>query len=429
MPYHREHFPLYIVAVHQNELISCHDCGRLHRQRPLQRRESAYCTRCAALLYRATPPDLTRMVALTLAALLIFLIAQCSPIVTLEVKGALTGTTLIGAIGVLWSEQMRLVASMVFFCTVVFPLLELGALLYVALGLRAGMRAPGTDWLLRGVQLARQWAMTEVLMIGILVTLVKMTALARVMPQPGLFAFGALTLMLALVVRFEPRTLWEVADRLRAPAAAPALTGVPLLCCAACARVTAAQPGVKRQRCPRCGSLLRRRRPNSVSNTWALLIAAAILYIPANLLTVLHSHTLLGGDANDTIMSGVVYFWRTGSHLLAVIIFVASIVVPLLKLAILSLLAVTAQRRSRWRPQQRTRLYRMVEFIGRWSMLDMFVVTLTVALVRFQTLAVITPGPGALAFTSVVLLTMLASMQFDPRLIWDPVPNLGEPHA
>ncbi|MGI4936822.1 MAG: paraquat-inducible protein A, partial [Janthinobacterium lividum] len=105
------------------------------------------------------------------------------------------------------------------------------------------------------------------------------------------------------------------------------------------------------------------------------------------------------------------------------------IVVPMAKLAALSLLALTAQRGSVWRPQQRTSLYRLVEFVGRWSMLDIFVITLTVALVRFQSLAVITAGPGALAFGAVVVLTMLASLQFDPRLIWDPIDSFGEQHV
>ena len=169
------------------------------------------------------------------------------------------------------------------------------------------------------------------------------------------------------------------------------------------------------------------RHPDSIGRTWALLIAAAILYIPANLLPVMYTHSLFGVE-DDTIMSGVVLFWTSGSKGLAIIIFIASMVVPMLKLATLALLAFTAQRRSRWRPVQRTRLYRMVEFIGRWSMLDIFVVTLTVALVRFDALAVITAGPGALAFGAVVVLTMLASMQFDPRLIWDPVDEAAKPH-
>jgi len=139
----------------------------------------------------------------------------------------------------------------------------------------------------------------------------------------------------------------------------------------------------------------------------------------------MHTASLVG-DQDDTIMSGVVYFWTSGDWPLAVVVFVASILVPMLKLSVLALLAATAQRRSRWRPAERTGLYRLVEFIGRWSMLDVFVITLTVALVRFQSLAVITAGPGAVAFGSVVILTMLASRQFDPRLIWDPIDRDGE---
>ncbi|HEV3104559.1 MAG TPA: paraquat-inducible protein A [Trinickia sp.] len=175
-----------------------------------------------------------------------------------------------------------------------------------------------------------------------------------------------------------------------------------------------------RQICSRCGATLHLRKSNSISRTWAFLIAAALLYVPANLLPVLHT-TSLFGEQDDTILSGVVYFWTSGDWALAVIVFVASILVPMLKLTVLALLAFTVQRRSRWRPQERAQLYRIVERIGRWSMLDVFVVTLTVALVRFQSLAVITAGGGALAFASVVVLTMFAAMQFDPRLIWDSV--------
>ncbi|KWZ34374.1 paraquat-inducible protein A [Burkholderia anthina] len=179
--------------------------------------------------------------------------------------------------------------------------------------------------------------------------------------------------------------------------------------------------------CARCGSALHVRTPNSIMRTWALLLAAAILYIPANLLPIMRTSSIVGSQ-QDTIMSGVIYFWTSGDWPLAVVVFVASILVPMLKLGVLTILVTSAQRRAAWRPLQRTRLYRIVERIGRWSMLDIFVVTLTVALVHFRSLAVITAGPGALAFGSVVILTMLASMQFDPRLIWDPVETSGNHH-
>ncbi|MFL9976620.1 paraquat-inducible protein A [Paraburkholderia graminis] len=197
-----------------------------------------------------------------------------------------------------------------------------------------------------------------------------------------------------------------------------------LLKCHACGRVArratahAARAAHIAQSCPRCGAALHRRNPNSLARTWALLISAAILYIPANLLPVMHTSSLVGSE-DDTIISGVIYFWTSGSWPLAIVVFVASILVPMLKLGVLVLLAATAQRRSAWRPMERLKLFRLVERIGRWSMLDVFVITLTVALVRFESFAVITAGPGALAFGCVVILTMLASMQFDPRLIWD----------
>ena len=180
-------------------------------------------------------------------------------------------------------------------------------------------------------------------------------------------------------------------------------------------------------RCRRCGAPLHVRHPDSVTRTWALLIAAALLYIPANLLPIMHTSSIFGSQDN-TIMSGIIYFWQDGEWPLACIVFIASILVPMLKLLVLVLLLVSSQLRSQWRPRQRTRLYRLVEKIGRWSMLDIFVITLTVTLVNFQSLAVITPGSGAVAFACVVVLTMMASMTFDPRLIWDPIKHTGSHH-
>lgn len=407
----------------------------LHRRRPVGPREKARCVRCRSVLYRGVPADLDRMAAITLGAVIVFLIAQFCPIVELEVNGLRTSATLSGAIAVLWQEQMQAVAVSVLLFTIVFPAVELCALLYVTLGLRAGYKPAGFNLLLRAVRKARQWGMTEVLLIGILITIIKMTSLAQVEVQPGLFAFAALTMMLAVVVSFDPRILWNIGDQLARPPPPvlrafeyTALAGAaPPLVCHACGLV-AADRGARHQHCARCGKTLHHRRPDSIGRTWALLLAAAILYIPANLLPVMYTHSLFGTE-DDTIISGVVFFWTSGSPGLAAIIFIASIVVPMLKLAALSLLAFTSQRRSRWRPYQRTVLYRMVEFVGRWSMLDIFVITLTVALVRFSSLAVITAGPGALAFCAVVVLTMLASMQFDPRLIWDDMEHSGEKHA
>lgn len=170
--------------------------------------------------------------------------------------------------------------------------------------------------------------------------------------------------------------------------------------------------------CSRCGAALHFRKPASVSRSWALLVAAVILYIPANVLPMMKTSSLFGSQS-DTILSGVVYFWTSGSWYLALIIFFASIMVPLLKMIALALLLASVQLRSRWQPEQRARLYRLVEFIGRWSMLDIYVVAVIVALVQLKALATIQPGAGAAAFGAVVVLTMFSAMAFDPRLIWD----------
>ena len=172
--------------------------------------------------------------------------------------------------------------------------------------------------------------------------------------------------------------------------------------------------------CPRCAATLRSRKPNNLSRTWALLIAAYILYIPANVLPIMKTSTLLTSQ-DDTIMSGVIFLWTSGSWPLALLVFFASVTVPLLKLIAMTVLVASAQRRSTWQPMQRLRLYRLVEFVGRWSMMDIYVVTILVALVQLQTLAAIQPGPGAVAFGAVVVLTMSAAMTFDPRSIWDPL--------
>lgn len=172
--------------------------------------------------------------------------------------------------------------------------------------------------------------------------------------------------------------------------------------------------------CTRCGAALHARKPDSVARTWAFLIAAYLLYIPANVLPVMETGSLFGAQ-QDTIMSGVVFLWTSGSWLVAAVIFFVSIVVPVGKLIILTYLVVSVQRGSQRAPRARTRLYRLIELVGRWSMADIYVAAVLVALVQFKTLATVYAGPGAIAFGAVVVLTMLASMSFDPRLIWDPL--------
>jgi paraquat-inducible protein A len=170
--------------------------------------------------------------------------------------------------------------------------------------------------------------------------------------------------------------------------------------------------------CPRCGEAVTFRRRNAIQRTWAFLIAAAVLYVPANVLPVLTTTTLVSSES-DTIMSGVVLLYATGSWPLALIVFIASVVIPIGKILALGYVLLTVQRGAVTNERARTRMYRTVELIGRWSMLDVFVDTFVVALVQLSPLMSVEPGPGVVYFMAVVVLTMFAAQSFDPRLIWD----------
>ena len=205
------------------------------------------------------------------------------------------------------------------------------------------------------------------------------------------------------------------------PAQALTAAQIGLRSCSTCSLLCSTGTSASSNRtlqCPRCHSPLHSRKPASLQRTFAYLLAALFLYIPANLLPMMSTASLLE-NRSHTIMSGAIELWTTGSWPLALLVFFASIVVPGLKIAALLLLAASVQWRAQWQPRQRTRLYRLVEFVGRWSMLDIFAVALTVALVQAPGFASVSAGPGAIAFGAVVVLTMLASMSFDPRLIWD----------
>lgn len=191
-----------------------------------------------------------------------------------------------------------------------------------------------------------------------------------------------------------------------------------ILVCNECHELNRQEPDTEVQTCTRCGALVHARRPNSIMRTWALLITAAILYVPANVLPIMTVTSLGQGDPS-TIMSGVVQLVQHGMIPIAAVVFIASILVPTFKLVGIALLLFSVQRHQPLSAQQRILMYRFIEFIGRWSMLDIFVIAILVAVVNFGRLASIEANLGAVAFASVVILTMLAAVTFDPRLIWD----------
>ena len=352
---------------------TCPQCGVPYRRRPVRAGERCLCGRCGAKLYGRSRLNAEHVLALAIAALIAYAVANSFPIVILSTQGLHSAGTLPESIMALWKGGRRLMAILVFLTAEAFPLIDLLAAVAISACLLWGRR----QWSAALVRLARRlrpWGMTEVLLLGVVVSLVKLSHLAEATPGIGLWAFIALAVLLTVV---------QSVDLGRRPGEAHAVNGA-----------------------------------DSLSRTWALLTAAVILYVPANLLPIMKTSSLFGRH-EDTIISGVVYFWTSGSPGLAALIFSVSILVPLMKMGALAYLAVSVQRHRSVNRRQCALLYRLVEFVGRWSMLDVFVVALMAGLVRFGPLMTVEAGPGALAFGTVVVLTMLASHSFDPHLIWE----------
>ena len=295
------------------------------------------------------------------------------------------------------------------------PALLIAGLLYLILPLLWDRRGPGAIAICRAVVWARRWNMVEVFLVGVFVSLLKLGKLATLTVGISFWAFIALIFCLtAALASIHPRRAVGPPGKggtmnAFAPDSAAA-RGLAL--CHTCERVSPVAEG----HCPRCGSRLHLRVRESLQKTWALTIAAFVLYFPANLLPILRVDSVTG-DSASTIMQGVVQFWQQEDYPVAIIIFTASVMIPVLK--IISIIALCLAARSGQHAHRMTKLYRVTEFIGRWSMVDVFVVAILVAVVQLGNTISIHPGAAALSFAGVVVLTMLAAMSFDPRLIWD----------
>lgn len=412
----------------QDSLSLCEECDLLQRNPPLPPRGSSRCVRCGHQLHRHRPASLDRTLALALTGMILFVVANSFPFLSFEMQGQRTETTLFTGVADLTEQGKGEVAAVVFFTAILAPGLQLLLLLVVLTPLKLGRGLPpGYPALFRWFKSMVPWGMMDVFLIGILVSVVKLLDMATIIPGISLFAFVALIFVLAAAqASLDPDIVWE---RVPLPASVrrPPRSGEAVLGCDVCELVVpeqAAERDGPRLCCPRCGRVLHHRKPGSLQRTWALVLAALVFYVPANVYPVM-TVTSLGQTQSDTIFSGVVFLVTHGMLPLAAILFIASIFVPLLKLLILILLLLSVQFRSRWRPRDRTRLYRVTEAIGRWSMVDVYVVTILVALVHLGNLASIQAEAGAVFFCAVVIITMFAAMSFDPRLIWDAAAQRG----
>jgi paraquat-inducible protein A len=278
------------------------------------------------------------------------------------------------------------------------------------------------------VEHLRPWSMVEIYLLGLLVAYVRLSGMAVVDLGPAVFALGGLMVIMVLAdYTLDDQAVWEAMEprnrrQRRTLDLNPATADRPAanqhrwrIGCDTCGLVSRAAPGM---RCSRCGLRLRDRIPASLQRTWAFALAALVLYIPANIYPVL-TVVRLGADQPSTILGGVRELIEADMWPLAALVFFASVAVPVLKLIGLGILLISTHTGTSWGLHDRTILYRVVDAVGRWSMIDIFMESILVALVQFGQLASVYPGPGAIAFAAVVILTMLAARSFDPRLMWD----------
>ena len=395
----------------------CPDCGLIQQIGRLRPGETAECERCGSLLRRRRRNSLSTTAALSMAGLMVLFVAVISPIVDFRLAGQDRTTGLAGLPIGFQDQGMPFLAIVVLATTMLAPFLRLMLTLLVIAGIRGGLSRGTLIVMARLRHIMKPWAMTEVFMLGMFVAYTRLAALATVTVGIGMYALGVLMVLTAWAdCWLDEDALWDaVGRRGHSGVDAPDAMHGRLMGCDTCGQVSRGAPG---HACPRCDAPLRDRKPQAVARTWALLITAAILYIPANVYPVM-TVIRLGQGAPSTIIGGVQELIEVRMWPLALLVFVASILVPVLKLLGLGTLLIMTQRRSHARLNDRTRLYRIIDFVGRWSMIDVFMLSILTALVRMGFLASVTPGYGAVAFACVVVLTMLAAISFDPRLMWD----------
>lgn len=404
---------------------ACHQCDWVVSLPPLRAGDRADCPRCGHTLARRYHRPAQRSMALALAALMALILAVIFPFAGFEIPSigrsidlGQTASTMIGF-------RQPLVAIVVALTIIVLPAVYLASLIWLQLGLLRGNLLPKSHAISRALTHLTPWMMADVFIIGALVSLIKIASSVDVSLGAGFYAFCSFAVLLLLTTQsMDTDWIWFALDGEPPPpegaqrgqtAASQGMTG-----CETCGLLNVLDASGK-GRCRRCHDVLHARLPNSLQRTVALLVAAALMYLPANFYPIMTTVNL-GRAMDNTILGGVGELWRTGSWPIAIIIFAASIVVPIVKLLVLAWLCVAVRRSAGVDAARRTRIYRVTEFVGRWSMVDVFAVALMVALIRGGSLMAINPGPAAVAFCSVVVLTMIAALTFDPRLLWDTAP-------
>jgi paraquat-inducible protein A len=382
----------------------------------------AECLRCGLVLASPAEGRLQAPLALAVAALILLQPALVAPLMRVFSYGALHESWMTSGPQALWAEGFPVLGVLVGACAVVAPGIFLVLLIWVLVNLRLGY-TQGLGRAFRWVCRLRPWMMVEVYVVGCFVAYSRVKVLTAVeVGLGGWCLFGATLALLLALTQLDERTIWE-----SLPSAGPGgQGGRQSIGCIDCDLLV--EETEEGRACPRCGAVLHLRKPDALRRTAAFLAAGYLLYVPANVLPVLRI-VYLGGEEINTIGSGVVELARNELWPLAIIVLLASIIIPLVKLAGLTWMLLAVRVRSARLLVARTRLYRRIELIGRWSNIDVFMASVLVSLLQLGTLTQIHAGLGLVAFAAVVILTMLATLTFDSRLMWDAAGRTHEPEA
>lgn len=408
------------------QLRECPGCGLFQVVPALAPGLRCTCTRCGTILRITKTNPLSRHLALSFASAVLFAIVWLGMLMKVSTAGIERVTYLDSGPLELVNRGLWPVAVAVAFTTAYAPLAKLLSTFYVLFGLRMERPLPRLRDVFLFSRRVNTWCMLEVLLLGVFVAFTKLGDLVTIQLGPAVFALGVLTCVwLWAEVALDPQVVWEEIERLgqtHAPMPEPLMAWQPGASgCEGCGLVCV--PSEDAGECPRCGTFVHARKSSSVSRTWALVLAAIVLYIPANVYPVL-TVIQLGAGQPSTILGGVEELVDSQMYPLAALVFFASICVPLFKLLGLGVMLLTAQIGPRKTGERvtlyhRTMVYHVVCWIGRWSMVDIFMESLLGALVQFGRAVTIEPGVGALAFCAVVFITIFAAETFDPRLMWD----------
>lgn len=406
--------------------MQCPHCDLELSLPALQAGQLARCPRCDDVLCRIPLHATDSTLAYAVSAMIFLCLSFAFPLLGMTVEGVHQQITIFSSAEILFHEDFVLIADLLLLVLLFTPALFLVATFYVYLALRLSSRWLGLRAAAQLAASSRPWMMVDVFALAILVSMIKLASLAEI--HFGLSFWSLLLFSLSLTKTaslVDKHWLnFKLAQLYGDDPTQPWADGEQS--CPACDKRNPKDA----RRCVRCAHRLSPRRPHSLQLTVGLLLTAAILYIPANLYPIMLTESLRSSEAS-TILEGVVIMWKLGSYPIALIIFIASVLVPIAKFAALSLLCIAVGLRKgageTVSARRYTQLYRVTELIGRWSMVDVFVVAILVALVRMGKIMSVYPGVAALSFTGVVVFTMLAAMSFDIRLIWDKRINKENP--